>query len=88
MPAAMMHGGGGVLFMMTTKFASQQTNKKHMNCKTNVIKAPSPSQPYPPQINEHNIITSKNNNGNQHPAPSNKLTAEIQYFQMRKMDQR
>ena len=33
MPAAMMHNGGGVLCMMTTKFASQQTNKKHMNCK-------------------------------------------------------
>ena len=31
MPAAMMHGGGGVLFTMTTKFASQETNKKHMN---------------------------------------------------------
>ncbi len=86
MPAAMMHGGGGVLFTMTTKFASQQTNKKHMNSKTNVIKAPSPSQPYPPQNNEHKI-TSKNNNGNQHPPPSNKLTAETQFFQMRKMDQ-
>ena len=69
MPAAMVHGGGGVLLMMTTKFASQQTNKKHMNRKTNVIKAPSPSQPYPPQINEHKI-TSKNNNANKHPAPS------------------
>ena len=29
MPAAMVHGGGGVLFMMMTKFASQQTIKKH-----------------------------------------------------------
>ena len=29
MPAAMVHGGGGVLLMMTTKFASQQTIKKH-----------------------------------------------------------
>ena len=29
MPAAMEHGGGGgVLFMMMTKFASQETNKK------------------------------------------------------------
>ena len=87
MPAAMMHGGGGVLFMMTTKFASQQTNKKHMNRKTNVIKAPSPSQPCPPQINKHKI-TSENNHRNKHPAPSNKLTVEIQFFQMRKMDQR
>ena len=33
MPAAMVHGGGGVLFTMTTKTASQETNKKHMNCK-------------------------------------------------------
>ena len=29
MPAAMVHGGGGVLFMTTTKFASQETIKKH-----------------------------------------------------------
>ena len=87
MPAAMMHGGGGVLLMMTTKFASQQTNKKHMHSKTNVIKALFPSQPYPPQNNKHKI-TSKNNNGNKHPAPSNKLTPEIEFFQMRKMDQR
>jgi hypothetical protein len=28
MPAVMMHGGGGVLFMMTTKFASQQTKNQ------------------------------------------------------------
>ena len=33
-------------------------------------------------------ITSKNNHANKHPAPSNKLTPEIQYFHMRKMDQR
>ena len=28
MPAAMVHGGGSVLLMMTTKFATQQTIKK------------------------------------------------------------
>ncbi len=28
MPAAMVHGGGGVLLMMTTKFALQETIKK------------------------------------------------------------
>ena len=28
MPAAMVHGGGGVLFMITTKFKSQETNEK------------------------------------------------------------
>jgi hypothetical protein len=32
-PAAIMHGGGSVLFTMTAKFASDQRNKKHMNCK-------------------------------------------------------
>ena len=41
MPAAMLHGGGGVLLMMTTKFASQQTIKISQNYKTNAIKAPS-----------------------------------------------
>ena len=41
MPAAMVHGGGGVLLMMTTKFASQQTIKISQSCKTSAIKAPS-----------------------------------------------
>ena len=41
MPAAMLHGGGGVLLMMTTKFASQQTIKISQNHKPNEIKAPS-----------------------------------------------
>ena len=40
MQAAMMHGGGGVLLMMLTKFASQETIKKHKITK-NAIKAPS-----------------------------------------------
>ena len=35
MPAAMVHGGGGVLLMMTTKFASQQTIKISQSCNTN-----------------------------------------------------
>ena len=86
MPAAMLHGGGGVLLMMTTKFASQQTNKKSQSYKTNAIKALfvrtiSDSK-------QQHKITSKNNNANKHPAPSNKLTVEMQLFQMRKMDQR
>jgi hypothetical protein len=35
MPAAMVHGGGGVLLMMMTKFASQETIKKdHIQLKT------------------------------------------------------
>ena len=37
----MVHGGGGVLLMMTTKFASKQTIKKPKITKTNAIKAPS-----------------------------------------------
>ena len=32
--------------------------------------------------------SSKNDNDSQHPAPSNKRTEEIYFFQMRKMDQR
>ena len=77
MPAAMVHGGGGVLLMMTTKFASQETIKKHKITK-NAIKAPSLTTIS--NSKQHLKITSKNNHANQHPAPSNKLTAEIQYF--------
>ena len=50
MPAAMVHGGGGVLLMMTTKFASQQTIKKHKITKPMQSK-PLFSQPYPTQNN-------------------------------------
>ncbi len=86
MPAAMMHGGGGVLLMIMTKFASQQSIKISQSYKTNTIKAlfvrtiSDSKQQYK--------ITSKNNHANKHPAPSTKLTAESQYFQMRKMGQR
>ena len=87
MPAAIVHGGGGgVLLMMMTKLASQKTIKKTQKYKQMQSKPP-PSQPYPTQNKQHKI-TSKNNHRNKHPAPSNKLTDEIQYFQMRKMDQR
>ena len=87
MPAAMMHGcGGGVLLMMTTKLASQQTIKETQNYKTNAIKAPCLTTIS--NSKQHHIITSKKNHRNKHPAPSNKLTAEIQCFQMRKMGQR
>jgi hypothetical protein len=41
MPAAMLHGGGGVLLMMTTKFATQEGIKKTQSYKTNAIEAPS-----------------------------------------------
>ena len=77
MPAAMVHGGGGVLLMMTTKFASQQTIKKYKITKQiidflNLTTISTTKQQYK--------ITSKNNHANKHPAPSNKLTDEIQYF--------
>ncbi len=85
MPAAMMHADGGVPFMKMTKFASLDANTKNMNRKNE-------SKPRLPHNHIHNKqqhkISSKNNHDSQLPAPSNKLTAEIQYFQMRKMDQR
>ncbi len=86
MPAAMLHGGGGVLLMMTTKFASQQTIKISQNHKTNASKAPSLTTIS--NSKQQHKITSKNNHSNKHPAPSNKLAAETQFFQMRKMHQR
>ncbi len=62
----MMHGGGGVLLMKTTKFASQETNEKYKVTKNvnNFLFLIS---------NLKHKITSKNNNANKHPAPSNKL---------------
>ena len=87
MPAAMVHdSGGSVLLMMTTKLASQQAIKKTQNYKRNAIKAPSLTTIS--NSKQQHKITSKNNHRNKHPAPSNKLTAETQFFQMRKMDQR
>ncbi len=50
MQAAMVHVGGGVLHMMTTKFASQQIIYKHKTAKQMQSKPP-PSQPYPTQKN-------------------------------------
>ena len=50
MPAAMLHGGGGVLLMMTTKFASQENIKIYQITKPMQQKPP-PSQPYHTQIN-------------------------------------
>ena len=85
MPAAMVHGGGGVLLMMTTKFKKQQTIKKNKIMK-NAIKAPSLTTIS--NSKQQHKITSKNNHRNKHPAPSNKLTPELQLFQMRKMHQR
>ena len=85
MPAATVHGGGGVLLMMTAKFASQKTIKNYKITKPMQTKPPH-SQPYLTQ-NNNTKSQAKTTNANQHPAPSNKLTVEMQYFQMRKMDQ-
>ncbi len=76
MPAAMLHGGGDVLLMMTTKFASQQTIKISQNHKTNASKAPSLATIS--KSKQQHKITSKDNHGNKHPAPSNKLTDDMQ----------
>jgi hypothetical protein len=86
MPAAMVHGSGGVLLMMMTKLATQKTIKKHRITKSNAIKAPSLTTIS--NSKQEQKIASENNHGNKHPAPSTKLTVKIQYFQMRKMDQR
>ncbi len=77
MPAAMVHSGGGVLLMMT-KFKKQETNKKYKITK-NAIKAPSLTTIS--NSKQQHKKTSKNNHRNKHPAPSNKLTVEMQFFQ-------
>ncbi len=42
MPAAMVHGGGGVLLIMTAKLASQESNnRKNTKLQMNAINAPS-----------------------------------------------
>ena len=86
MQAATVHGGGGVLLMTMTKFASQQTINRHKITKPMQSKPP-PSQQYPTQ-NNNTKSQAKTNHPNKHPAPSNKLTEEMQFFQMRKMHQR
>ncbi len=85
MPAAMMHGGNGVLLMILTKFASQETIKNTKITK-NAIKAQSLT--IISKKKKKHKITSKNSHTNKHPAPSKKLTVETQFFQMRKMHQR
>jgi hypothetical protein len=63
------------------------TNKQeNTKSQTNAIKAPSLTAISKPK--QQHEKTSKNNHRNKHPSPSNNLTVEIQYFQMRKMHQR
>ena len=63
-----------------------RNNQETQNYKNNAIKAPSLTTIS--NSKQQHKITSKNNRSNKHPAPSIKLTDEIQFFQMRKMDQR
>ena len=86
MPAEMVPGGGGVLHMMTTKFASQQPINKHKITKQMQSKPP-PSQPYPTQ-NNNTKSQAKTTIATNNLLHQTKLTSEIQYFQMRKMHQR
>ena len=85
MPAAMVHGGGGVLLMITTEFAPQQTINKH-NFTSNANKARSLTTIS--NSKQQHKITSENKRRNKHPAQSNKLTTEIKFYQMKKMHQR
>ena len=89
MPAIIMHAGAGVLLIIMTNFASPKANNKQQRTKSQITKQ---NQTSPlPHIYIPNINTTKSapktNITTKRPAPYNKLTAEIQYFQMRKMDQ-
>ena len=91
MPAIIMHARAGVLLIIMTNFASPKPNNKKTksqitNYKTKTKKPP-PSYPYPHPKHQQHKISSQNQHHNKRPAPYNKLTYEIQYFQMRKMHQ-
>ena len=87
MPAIIMHAGAGVLLIIMTNFASPKQNNK--NKKSQITKQNQTRSL--PHIHIPNINNTKSapktNIHNKHPAPYNKLTAEIQIFQMRKMHQ-
>ena len=92
MPAIILHAGAGVLLIIMTNFASPKANNKIKitNHKSQITKQ---NQTSPlPHIRIPNINTTKSapktNIHNRRPAPYNKLTVEMQYFQMRKMHQR
>ena len=86
MPAIIMHAGAGVLLIIMTNFASPKPNNKIQNHKSQNQMKPPLSYPHPKH--QQHKISSQNQHHNKRPAPYNKLTAEIQYFQMRKMHQR
>ncbi len=90
MPAIIMHAGAGVLLIIMTNFASphKQTTKPKSqitNHKTNQT-SPLPHMTTS-QIHQQHKISSQNKYHHKRPAPYNNFTAEMQYFQMRKMDQ-
>ena len=90
MPAIIMHAGAGVLLIIMTNFASPKANNKKQNHKsqnkTKSKQAPSLTYPHPKYINNTKSAP-KSNITTKRPAPYNKLTAEIQCFQMSKMHQ-
>ena len=78
MPAAMMHGGGGCAVHDDDKVRitgnKQQTQKSQNKYNQRTL----PHNHI--QHNQQHKINSKNVLDNQHPAPSDKLTNENQYF--------
>ena len=93
MPAIIMHAGAGVLLIIMTNFASHKPNNKEQNHTSHITHHETKSNKPPPSSCHHipNINTTKSapktNITTKRPAPCNKLTAEMQCFQMRKMDQ-
>ena len=72
MPAIIMHAGAGVLLIITTNFASPQTNKKITKSQITNSNKPPPSYPHPKH--QQHKISSQNQHHNKRPAPYNKLT--------------
>ena len=93
MPTILMHAGAGVLLIIMTNFTSHKANNKEQNHKSQITNHKTKSNKPPPSSYHHipNINTTKSapktNITTKRPAPYNKLTAEMQFFQMRKMDQ-
>ena len=84
MPAIIMHAGAGVLLIIMTNFDSYKQNNK--NTKSQITKSNKPpSLIHPHPKHQQHKISSQKQYHHKRPAPYNKLTAEIQYFQMRKM---
>ena len=91
MPAIIMHARAGVLLIIMTNFASPKPNNKKtksQNHKSQITNSNKPPPSYPHPKHQQHKISSQNQHHNKRPAPYNKLTEEIQLFQMRKMHQR